>query len=91
MARPLGLNEEPIGYDARLLRHLRRQQEHRAHMRILLDLAEETGGNIAEEREKARRRWAPPDPVDLRGIPAVGRGVGGAIRGTRPDRSNLFR
>ena len=25
------------------------------------------------------------DPVDLRGIPAIGRNVGGAIAGTRPD------
>lgn len=27
-----------------------------------------------------------PDPVDMRGIPALGPGVGGTIRGTRPDR-----
>jgi hypothetical protein len=25
------------------------------------------------------------DPTDLRGIPAIGTGVGGVIRGTRPD------
>lgn len=27
----------------------------------------------------------PSDTLTLRGIPALGRGVGGAIRGTRPD------
>lgn len=27
----------------------------------------------------------PGDPIALRGIPAIGRGVGGAIEGTRPD------
>ena len=26
-----------------------------------------------------------PDPVDLRGIPAIGRGVGGTIPGTQPE------
>jgi hypothetical protein len=32
-----------------------------------------------------------PDPVDLRGLPAVGRGCGGgAIRGSTPG-ANLFR
>jgi hypothetical protein len=30
-------------------------------------------------------RFEFPDPVDLRGIPAVGRGVGGHIRGTQPE------
>lgn len=32
------------------------------------------------------RHFEFPNPVDLRGIPALGRGVGGTIRGTRPDR-----
>jgi len=27
----------------------------------------------------------PSDTLTLRGIPALGKGVGGAIRGTRPD------
>jgi hypothetical protein len=31
------------------------------------------------------RRFEFPNPVDMRGIPALGRGVGGTIRGTRPD------
>jgi hypothetical protein len=29
---------------------------------------------------------APVDPVDMRGVPVIGRGVQGAIRGARPDR-----
>ena len=32
------------------------------------------------------RRFEFPNPVDMRGIPALGPGVGGTIRGTRPDR-----
>lgn len=32
------------------------------------------------------RRFEFPNPVDMRGIPALGRGVGGTIRGTRPDK-----
>lgn len=28
----------------------------------------------------------PGDPIALRGIPAIGRGVGGAVFGTSPDR-----
>ena len=27
------------------------------------------------------------DPVDLRGLPAIGRGVAGAVRGTQPERA----
>jgi hypothetical protein len=27
------------------------------------------------------------DPVDLRGVPAIGRGVAGAVRGTQPERA----
>lgn len=29
----------------------------------------------------------PGDPRQLRGIPAIGRGVGGAIRGTQPEQA----
>jgi len=27
------------------------------------------------------------DPVDLRGLPAIGRGVSGAVRGSQPERA----
>lgn len=33
----------------------------------------------------------PGDPVALRGIPAIGRGVGGAIRGTNPATASVCR
>lgn len=52
--------------------------------KLLAQLARESSGNLAEEREE-RRRFEFPEPADLRGIPAIGRGVGGAIPGTRPD------
>jgi hypothetical protein len=35
--------------------------------------------------ENRRQSKLPGDPLSLRGIPVIGRGVGGAVRGTRPD------
>lgn len=52
-------------------------------------IARETGGNLTAARAEARaRRESPfefPDPVDLRGIPVIGRGIAGIAPGTRPD------
>jgi hypothetical protein len=46
-------------------------------------------GEAKVERHVARS-FEFPDPVDLRGLPAIGRGCSGAIRGTRPG-DGLFR
>jgi hypothetical protein len=77
---------DPIPSDGRLVRAVRRAAEHVSHAKLLTKIARETGGNVEAERQRARdRRFEFQDPVDLRGIPALGRGVGGTIRGTRPD------
>lgn len=52
--------------------------------KMITAIVRETGGNIATERER-RRLDEQPDPVDLRGIPVVGRGIAGVSPGTRPD------
>jgi hypothetical protein len=36
-------------------------------------------------------RYFKPEPGDLRGIPVQGKGVGGAMDGTRPDTSRINR
>jgi hypothetical protein len=51
-----------------------------AQARVVADAVLATG-----EDAPANPRAQPNDPVRLRGIPCVGRGVGGAIRGTRPE------
>ena len=50
------------------------------HQRML---ARETGG---ASTASGKVTWV-QDPVDLRGLPAIGRGVAGAVRGTQPDRA----
>lgn len=51
--------------------------------RLIAQVARETGGNLTQERErKVLSRLG--DEQQLRGIPAVGRGVTGAINRTRP-------
>lgn len=78
---------EPIPADGRLVRAVRRHQEHTRNAKLLAQLARETGGNVAAERERhiTRRNEEQPDPVDLRGIPVVGKGIAGVSPGTRPD------
>jgi hypothetical protein len=85
------MNTAAIPYEGRLLRCVRRAQEHAAHAKILEQLARETGGDVAEERRRVRGQHTPADGISLRGIPALGPGwAGGAIRGTRPG-DGLFR
>jgi hypothetical protein len=38
-----------------------------------------------EERPSTTRRFEFPLPIDLRGLPACGRGVSGTMRGTQPE------
>jgi hypothetical protein len=79
---PRGLNEQPIPYEGRLLRCVRRAQEHAAHVAIIEQLARETGGNVQE----AKVRHTAVDAIAARGVPLVGPGcAGGAIFGTRPE------
>lgn len=56
--------------------------------KVLANLDREAGGISTAP---GTVRWT-QDPVDLRGLPAIGRGVAGAIRGTRPgDRLEQWR
>jgi hypothetical protein len=73
----------PIG-DARLNRQLRNQALDTHNAQTLARIAQETGGNIAHERERKVLARGLGDLEALRGIPAIGRGVNGEIRGTRP-------
>jgi hypothetical protein len=58
--------------------HLERVQ----HAQALAQVAEETGGNVQEER---RHIQTAADTKTLRGLPAIGRGVAGKISGTDPE------
>ena len=71
-----------IPYESRTNRYLRRQQEHREMLDMSDRIAREIGMPAGEITNIASK--LPGDPVSLRGIPAIGRGVGGAIHQTRP-------
>jgi hypothetical protein len=55
-----------------------RSEMYRAQARALADVLLETGEAAPNPRAQAN------DPVRLRGVPIIGRGVAGAIRGSRP-------
>jgi hypothetical protein len=63
----------------------------RQHALLLAQLAREAGGNVAEETQKARERRHEASAANLRGIPCVGHGVAGEIRGTGSEREALRR
>jgi hypothetical protein len=73
------MNLPPIG-DARLNLLLRRQAEHDRNAELIATLSRDTGTPIV----RPSVLYA-PDPMDVRGIPAVGRNCPGRINGTRPD------
>lgn len=77
---------DPIPTDGRLVRAVRRAADNARNAKLLTRIARETGGHIPTERDRARsNRFEFSNPVDMRGIPALGPGVGGTIHGTRPD------
>lgn len=71
-----------IPYESRTNRYLRRQQEHRELLAMSDRIAREVGLPTAEVAGIASK--LPGDPIALRGIPAIGRGITGAIHTTRP-------
>lgn len=75
-----------IPYESRIVRGLRRLEEHRDFIRSAERVARET--NVPLERVVSLR--LPGDPASLRGIPAIGRNVSGAQPDTRPG-EGLFR
>ncbi len=64
-----------------LPRFLERHTEHRHHIAALTQVIANTKHDIRERRPHVD----PADTLTLRGIPAIGRGVAGAIRGTNPN------
>ncbi len=64
----------------RFLERAREQREHAANLGRAL---------VEQEVDLRQRKWThdPSDSLTLRGIPAVGRGVAGVIRGTHPEQS----
>jgi hypothetical protein len=82
---------DPIPSEGRLIRAVRRHHEHARHAVLLARIARDTGGQVDVAREASKaRRFEFPNPVDMRGIPALGKGVGGTIRGTSPGANLEF-
>lgn len=52
-------------------------EQNQALARVLLEV-----DAVLEQRRQSK---LPGDPLSLRGIPAIGRGVGGAVRGSNPE------
>lgn len=69
-----------IPYESRLVRGLRRLEEERHFVATARRIARDTG--VALETVVSAK--LPGDPVALRGVPAIGLGVTGAKRETRP-------
>jgi len=75
----------PLGDEHHLLERYRRDREQAKILVREIDRAIDEGKDIS-----VRGTRDPVDAVRLRGIPCVGPGgVGGAIRGTRPDQAVL--
>lgn len=71
---------DPIPYEGRVNLVLRRAASHARNARLIAKLSESASGSFTRPM-----RHTAADAVTLRGIPAVGHGVGGAIAGSRPD------
>ncbi len=84
-ARPTGAGI--IGRVATFPRGHHAAQLHARHARMLVQLAQETG--LALKRQT--RDATPVDTRSLRGLPAVGRGIAGAIYGTNPEHTLIAR
>lgn len=54
--------------------------------RVLKPRKDRASGSATVPEEVRFTSKLPGDPIALRGIPAIGRGVGGAVRGTSPER-----
>jgi hypothetical protein len=75
-----------IPTDGRLNLQLQRQRTHHTNATLIAKLAPEA------PKPLEHRRYQPPaDTRTLRGIPAIGRGVAGAIPGTNPATSDPSR
>jgi len=80
------IDQQAIPYESRMSLWARREHEAVAMDRRAAEIVLECGLDIPSRAELSAAT-APGDTRKLRGIPAVGPGVPGAIRGTRPDRA----
>jgi hypothetical protein len=74
------MDNRPIPYDSRTVLALRRRHEDRVFVETAQRVAQET----SSEPETVLEMRLLGEPASLRGIPAIGRGIGGASPGTRP-------
>lgn len=74
--------EEEPGMTPLLARY--RQEQLAAHHRELVRIAAPSQTLEAVDQADHPRRFEFPQPQDLRGIPVIGHGVGGAIPGSLP-------
>jgi hypothetical protein len=74
------MNQQPAIGDARLNRYARRAQDAARNAALIAKLALEP-----DTPKLVRTASYAADPVDLRGIPAVGRNCPGRINGTSPE------
>ncbi len=86
MARRQRRPERHVGTDHLLLAVKRWKQEVESLRKIAKALLES-----GAEFPKPASAKLPGDPDALRGIPMTGRGIGGAIRGTRPESETIRR
>ncbi len=76
--------QTPIGEQARILPRFRALAERDRQQALVLQRA--IGEAVSEERAVTiPGRVILPSPADLRGIPAIGYGVGGVQPGTQPE------
>lgn len=74
--------QPPIPDDSRTLRVMRRRHEHAEMIQTAHRIATEVGLDTPTVITIASK--LPGDPISLRGIPAIGRGITGAIHQTKP-------
>lgn len=70
----------PIPTDGRLNLLIRRAAEHAHNATLIAKLTPTT----EQQFQRPKTVKYAPDPMDLRGIPAIGKGVAGASPGTNP-------
>jgi hypothetical protein len=76
------VNTEPLGPNP-LNRWLARRREAVFQEQKLVEIAQETGNEVTNHAGAT----AVGDPRKLRGLPAIGYGVGGAMAGSQPERA----
>jgi hypothetical protein len=85
MTRRDRIDNQPIPTESRHLRHARQRQLATDLDKRQARIALETGQPLPPPSSSSRKTPAGGDARQLRGIPALARGVSGAINGTRPD------